>query len=87
MKGRMVEIPAGTTLLFTEYAPGLENHFKIDKEVITFQTADEMLKKATFLLKNPKIVEKLTENGYKRYKKDHNSKVRLENIIKGIMNL
>ena len=39
MKGRMVEVPAANALLFTEYAPGLEEHFIIDKEVITFKSS------------------------------------------------
>jgi len=87
MKGRMVEIPAANALLFTEYAPGIENHFEIDKEIITFKTADEMLKKVNFLLKKPKLIEKITQNGYRRFIKDHDSKVRLASILESITSL
>ena len=87
MKARMVEVPAAGSLLLTEYAPGLEHHYEINKEIITFKTAGEMLKKASLLLKNPKIVEKITENGFKRCVKDHGSKKRLGDIIKGIMSV
>lgn len=87
MKGRMVEIPAGNTLLLTEYAPGIEEHFAIDKEIITFKTADEMLKKASYLLKKPKLVQKIAEKGHQRFLHDHASKVRLSQTIKKIVSL
>ena len=87
MKGRMVEVPAANSLLLTEYAPGLETHFEIDKEAITFSTANEMLKKINFLLKNPKIIERISNDGHKRFIKDHESKVRLERVLKQAMEL
>jgi len=87
MKGRMVEVPAANALLFTEYAPGLEEHFIIDKEVITFKSSYEMFKKADFLLKNPKIIEEVANNGHKRFLKDHESMVRLTSAINKIMKL
>ena len=87
MKGRMVEVPAANSLLLTEYAPGIEHHFEIDKEIVTFKTEDEMLKKAQFLVKNPKLVERITKKGHGRFLKEHESKVRLENTIKKIMEL
>jgi len=87
MKGRMAEVPAANSLLLTEYAPGLEAHFEMDKEIITFKTADEMLKKINFLIKRPKIIEQISNNGHARFLKDHESKVRLERILKQIMEL
>jgi len=87
MKGRMVEVPAAKSLLLTEYAPGLEEHFVIDKEVITFRSADEMYKKAKFLLKHPGLVKKITDSGHKRFLRDHESTVRLTDIINKIIEL
>ena len=87
MKGRMAEVPAANSLLLTEYAPGLEAHFEIDKEIVTFKTADEALKKASFLIKKPKIIEQISNNGHRRFLKDHESKVRLERTLKQIMEL
>ena len=52
-----------------------------DKEIITFKTIDEFNKKAKFLLENPRISEKLAENGYKRFMAEHDSKVRLEKVL------
>jgi len=87
MKGRMVEVPAARSLLLTEYAPGLENHYKIDKEIITFSSADEMYKKLKFLLKKPQIVDKISKQGHARFLKEHESSIRLSSIIEQIMKI
>jgi spore maturation protein CgeB len=84
IKGRMFEVPAAKSLLLTEYTEGLEHHFAIDKEVITFSDITEMYEKTKYLLKHPSVVAKIAENGYKRFIKDHESKIRLQNIIEKI---
>ena len=84
MKQRMFEIPAGSGLLLTEHHDAIKDFFEIDKEIVTFKTIDEFNKKCDFLLKNPKIVKKIADNGYKRFIKDHDSKVRLREVLKEI---
>ena len=84
MKQRMFEIPAGGGLLMTEYHYGIEQFFEIDKEIITFKTYDELHKKTNFLLRKPKILEKIATNGYKRFLKEHDSKIRLQKILQEI---
>lgn len=87
MKGRMVEVPAANTLLLTEYAPGLETHFEIDREIVTFKTPDEMLQKTRYLVKNPKLVATISKNGHERFLKEHESTVRLSRLLKEIIKL
>lgn len=87
MKLRPVEVTAARSLLLTEYAPGIEEYFKIDEEIITFKSEKEMLSKTKFLLKNQNLIEKLANNGYERFCKEHESKIRLENIIRQIMEI
>jgi spore maturation protein CgeB len=84
MKQRMFEIAAGSGLLFTEYHDAIENFYEIDKEIVTFKTIDEFNKKAKFLLKTPKLVEQIAQNGYRRFLAEHDSKVRLEKVLKEI---
>lgn len=81
MKGRMVEVPAANSLLLTEYAPGIEEHFVIDQEIVTFESPDEMVKKAQFLLSRPKIINSIAKKGHQRFLKNHDSVIRLEEII------
>jgi spore maturation protein CgeB len=84
MKARMFEVPASRALLVTENTKGLENYFKIDKEIITFSQRNEMISKLKYLLKTPTLVEKLSAAGYQRYLKDHQSHIRLSNLLKDI---
>ena len=84
MKARMFEVPAARTLLVTENTKGLENYFEVDKEIIVFSKEVEMIAKLKYLLKTPSLVEKLSTAGYQRYLKDHQSHVRLTNLLKKI---
>jgi len=87
MKARMFEVPASCTLLVTENTEGLENYFKIDKEIIVFSKRNEMIAKLKYLLKNPSLVQKLSASGYERYLKDHQSHIRLESLLKSISSI
>jgi spore maturation protein CgeB len=84
MKLRMIEIPSVKTTLLTQYTEGLEDLFEINKEIITFKQHDEMLEKLKYLLSNEKFCNSVAEAGYKRFLKNHDSKVRLENILQEI---
>ena len=84
IKGRMFEVPAARALLFTEYTPGLEEHYELDKEIVTFTNKDDMREKAQFLLKNPSHIAEISEKGHNRLISCHESKIRLKNIIKEV---
>ena len=84
MKQRIFEIPAGGGLLLTEHHEGIEEFFAIDKEIVTFKTIEELKKKAELLLKRPKLLEKISSNGHKRFLKEHDSKVRLAKVLEDI---
>ena len=84
LKGRMFEVPGAKSLLLTEYAPGLEYHYDIDKDIITFESPQEMYEKTKKLLENPGAAEIIAMNGYNRFMRDHESHVRLKNVLEEI---
>ena len=84
MKARIFEIPAARTMLITEHHDEIEHCFKIDKEIITFETETELVEKLNFLLKNPAVVSKIALNGYKRFRAEHDSKIRLSKLLEQI---
>ena len=84
MKQRPFEIAAGRGLIFTEYHEGIEEYFEIDREIITFSSVSEFNGKMKFLLKRPKLVEKISSLGYNRFVKEHESKVRIKNLLNQI---
>jgi|TARA_R110000823_G_scaffold97506_3_gene211797 spore maturation protein CgeB len=81
MKARMFEIPAARTLLLTEYHEGIEEYFEIDKEIITFKSNHEMLEKCKSILKFENHIKKISECGYNRFMKEHESTKRLAKLL------
>lgn len=84
MKLRMFEGPAARTLLVTEYHEGIEKYFDIDKEIICFRDKPELLQKLQYLIVNQNLVDKLANNSYDRFLKEHTSKIRLQNLLQQI---
>ena len=84
MKQRPFEIVAGGALLMTEYHEGIEEFFRIDKEIITFKSVDEFSSKLEFLRKNQHIARNIASKGYERFLRDHDSKKRLKNLLERI---
>tara|TARA_R100001510_G_C7564464_1_gene143278 strand:- start:38 stop:757 length:720 start_codon:yes stop_codon:yes gene_type:complete len=87
MKQRIFEVPAGAGLLITQNHSGIEQYFKINKEIFTFDSPQEFSEKTNFLLKHPKIVEKVAMAGHNRFTKEHDSKIRLSNVLEKVMKL
>tara|TARA_A100000172_G_scaffold55597_1_gene35680 strand:+ start:2275 stop:3174 length:900 start_codon:yes stop_codon:yes gene_type:complete len=84
MKLRVFELAAARSMVLTEYHPGLETFFELEKEVITFKNKEDFEAKANYYLNNPLEAEKIALRGYNRFMKDHESKIRLKNILGGI---
>ena len=72
IKARLFEVPAGGALLCTE--------------VITFTNSLELYEKCKYLLKNDNVRKRIAENGFNRFKKEHESKQRLPKVLNEIMN-
>ena len=85
MKQRIFEVPAGGGLLITEYHPGIEEYYEVDKEIITFKTRPEFIDKAHFLCKNAAVTKKIGAAGHRRFLKDHDSTIRLARVLEEIM--
>tara|TARA_R110002126_G_scaffold125957_7_gene268198 strand:- start:1848 stop:2771 length:924 start_codon:yes stop_codon:yes gene_type:complete len=84
MKGRMFEIVASKSLLVTEYVPGIEDYFILDKEIVCFKNETELISKIKYLLKNTNVAQKLADSGHTRFCEDHQSRVRLSRTIEQI---
>jgi spore maturation protein CgeB len=81
MKARMFEVPAARTLLLTEHHDGIEEYFEVNKEIITFKSEYEMLEKFKEIIKHESLIKEISKNGYNRFIKEHESKVRLSKVL------
>mgnify|MGYP003646962327 CR=1 FL=1 len=84
MKARMFEVPATGSLLITEYTRDLENCYDIGKDIITFSTEDQLLDIIGDMQYYPEKYKNIAKRGYERFLKDHDSKVRLAQVLENI---
>lgn len=68
---RNFEITGVGTALLTSYQPNLRDLFKIDEEIITFNSKEECLEKIHFYLANKDKLEKIAAAGQARVLKEH----------------
>lgn len=60
---RLFEATGLGTCLVTDNKPGLEEFYKKEEEVITFDTIDDLVDKLIYLEKNPQIAQKIGQAG------------------------
>ena len=62
------------------------DYFEIDKEILTFKSEQEMLEKFKAIIGKESIIKEIAKNGYNRFIKEHESKVRLSGVLDKIKN-
>ena len=75
------EITINGGLVLTYYTPFLEKYFKIGKEIICYNSIDEIPLLVNFYLENEDNREKIRNKGLKRSNSDHNFYNRIEDIL------
>lgn len=81
---RMFETTGVGTCLLTDDKQNIAELFVPNKEIITFQNADECVEKAKWLLANPKKLEEIALAGQQRTLKTHNYFERAKKLDKSI---
>ncbi|MEA2014522.1 MAG: glycosyltransferase, partial [Thermodesulfobacteriota bacterium] len=81
LKGRDFEIPMSGGLYLTEHSPELERVFEIGKEILTYKTLDELVKKIQYLLDHPDEAEAIRKAGHRRAVSEHTWEMRFEKIF------
>jgi len=84
IKGRNFEIPGTRNFLLTSNAENLSEYYEDGKEIVIFDTDEELADKATYYLKNENERNKIAENGYKRTLAEHTWYHRLDEIFNTI---
>lgn len=65
-KGRIPLICLNGGFLLTEYVPGIEHYFRIDKEIVCFKNAEEMIDKVIYYLNHDEERRAIAQAGWKR---------------------
>lgn len=65
-KGRVLEVCLAGGFLLTEYFPEIEKYFEIDKEIVCFHNAEEIIDKINYYLTHKKERLAIAQAGWKR---------------------
>jgi spore maturation protein CgeB len=81
LKGRIFEIPATGVFQLTEECGGLDDYFKVGKELERFSTKEELLEKVKFYLSNDILREEIAKNGKKKVLENYTFERYLDEIL------
>lgn len=84
MKGRMAEIALCGGFVLSDYAPGIEEVFRLDEEIVVFHSKDEMISKIKYYLQHEEEREEIARKGYVRALKDYEIAQAIPNLIERI---
>lgn len=78
---RTFDILACGAFEIVDYKKNIENHFKIDEEIVTYKSLDELNAKVKYYLKNSSLRESIAMNGKKRVLSEHTWVHRMKHAI------
>ncbi len=82
IKGRNFEIPGTRSFLLTGRADNLEEYYADGKEVVTFETREELADKCRYFLSRDAERNRIAENAYRRTLAEHTWHHRFEPIFR-----
>lgn len=78
---RVWDILSCRGFLMTDFRPELLNFFKPDEDIVIYDSAEELIDKTAFYLKNEELRAKFIKNAYAKIVKYHSYDVRIKKII------
>lgn len=78
---RTFEIAACGTLQLTDYREDLAQFYEIDKEIVCYQTAEELAEKIDYYLRHEREREEIALRGLYRTMRDHTYASRLDQLL------
>ncbi len=84
IKARMFEVCLAGGFLLTEYAPGIEKYFEIDKEIVCFKSVEEMIKKIIYYLNHDDERQAIAQAGWKRASSEYTCLDMLSKVFREI---
>ena len=75
---RLFETTGVGTCLITDHKSNIEDFFKVDEEIVTYQSPGECTEKIRWLIQHPEECREIARKGQQRTLKDHNIASRVE---------
>ncbi|MFC2051115.1 glycosyltransferase [Chloroflexota bacterium] len=84
IKARIFEVCLAGGFLLTEYFPGIEDYFEIDKEIVCFHNPEEMIDKVSYYLVHDEERRAIAQAGWKRATNEYTSFHMLSRVFQEI---
>lgn len=84
IKGRVFQVCLAGGFVLTEYAPGIEKYFEIDKEIVCFHNSAELVEKIRYYLTHEPEREKIAERGWLKATNKYTSDMMISEVFKKI---
>lgn len=82
---RDFEAPMSGACYFTEHQEELSLFYRVDEEIITYRSREELLEKVRYYLAHPDLAEAVRRAGHARASRDHTWKERFVQLFKAIL--
>lgn len=82
VNARNFEVPGGGGFLLTSWVKGLDEFYRLNKEIAVYENFEELVEKIRYYLKHEEEREAIALAGYKRTLKDHTYEKRFQKIFR-----
>ncbi|HKL80513.1 MAG TPA: glycosyltransferase, partial [Mobilitalea sp.] len=79
---RIFDVLGAGGFLITNYQGDIEKYFEIGKDLVCYESEEDLLEKVQYYLQHEDERSEIAENGYRRVKQYHNYEVRLLEILR-----
>jgi spore maturation protein CgeB len=81
IKARTFEVPGAGGFLLTDVAPGIEEFFEPNEEIVCFEDIADLARKIRFYLGNLDARDRVAAKGFSRVRRDHTYDARLATLL------
>ena len=79
---RIFDVLGAGGFLITNYQGDIEKYFEIGKDLVCYESEEDLLNKVEYYLQHEEERKEIAENGYWKVKQYHNYEVRLKEILR-----
>lgn len=82
IKARVFEVPGNGGFLMTEPAENIDNFYLPEKEIVLFETVDDLAEKIRYFLANPKHRDEIATAGFVKTRDTHTYDLRFKMLLR-----
>lgn len=79
---RVWDVLGAGGFMITNYQPELEMYFELDKDLVVFESRQELTEKVSFYLKHEELRQQIAKSGHEKVKINHSYIIRIKRLLK-----